>query len=263
MKTILLRPDAVHGGNLILVNAQFPYWEGKTRGNLISVNSAQRHVLLDRYVVNLLSELMGELDGWKQITAVSGWRSMREQQEIYTESLKENGAEYTRKFVALPNHSEHQTGLAIDLGLKQEKVDFICPEFPYEGICQKFRERAALYGFIERYPKGREKITGIAHEPWHFRYVGFPHAGIMAEQDLVLEEYIDFLKEYPYGERCYSYVSKNSEISVAYLKAEEGKDTRLDMEEAIAYTVSGNNVDGYIITTFPNSLKNLQVHGKS
>ena len=84
----------------------------------------------------------------------------------------ENGEEFTNQFVARPGHSEHQTGLAIDLGLKQPDIDFLRPYFPYKGICQTFRELSTDYGFIERYPAGKEAITGIAHEPWHFRYVG-------------------------------------------------------------------------------------------
>lgn len=117
---------------------------------------------------------MAELDGWRYITAVSGWRSQEEQREIYLQSLLENGEEFTNQFVASPGHSEHQTGLAIDLGLKQPDIDFLRPYFPYKGICQTFRELSTDYGFIERYQAGKEAITGIAHEPWHFRYVGVP-----------------------------------------------------------------------------------------
>ncbi len=249
MKTIVLKPDAVHGGNLILVNAKHPYWMGKNRGNLVPVNRWERHVLLDGYAVKLLAELMEGMDGWRHIAAVSGWRSVREQQEIYAESLRENGKDFTEKFVALPDHSEHQTGLAIDLGLRQEKIDFICPEFPDTGICRKFRERALTFGFVERYPEGKERITGIAHEPWHFRYVGMPHAQIMAGQGLTLEEYIRFLRQYPYEKGSYSCHISGLKLSVSYLEAEKGKNTCLEIDERMAYSISGNNVDGYIITT--------------
>ena len=85
--------------------------------------------------------------------------------------MRESGRKFTETYVAVPGHSEHETGLAIDLGLKQDVIDFIRPEFPYEGICQRFRQLAPKYGFIERYPKGKEEVTGIGQEPWHFRYV--------------------------------------------------------------------------------------------
>lgn len=115
---------------------------------------------------------------------------MEEQEKLYQNALTESGPQFTEQYVALPGHSEHQTGLAIDLGLRQPEIDLIRPAFPYEGICQKFRELAPLYGFVERYPENKEAVTGIAHEPWHFRYVGCPHAQCMTGLGLTLEEYL-------------------------------------------------------------------------
>lgn len=79
------------------------------------------------------------------IVPVSGYRSLNEQMDIYNDSLKDNGEDFTRKYVALPKHSEHQTGLAIDLGLNKEKIDFIRPDFPYDGICGTFRRFAGIW----------------------------------------------------------------------------------------------------------------------
>ena len=79
------------------------------------------------------------------------------------------------------------------MGKKAEAIDFIRPAFPYEGVCQTFRERAADYGFIERYERDKEEITGISAEQWHFRYVGRPHGWIIKEKGLALEEYITYL----------------------------------------------------------------------
>lgn len=175
--------------SLILVNRQNPYTMS-IRQNLTPVLPAFPRILLEREAAHALSRLMEKLGGWGNILPVSGWRSFDEQEKIYLDSLRDNGREFTRQFVALPGHSEHQTGLAIDLGLQGEDMDFIRPSFPYEGICQYFRELAPAYGFIERYPAGKEGVTGIAHEPWHFRYVGAPHAESMARQGLCLEEYL-------------------------------------------------------------------------
>lgn len=174
MKTLVIPEGAVYAGNLILVNGQYPYRAGIAEDSLVPVNSDSGKVLLERRAFGLLSRLMDDIRGWTQISAVSGWRSKREQQSIYDQSLRENGADFTERFVARPDHSEHQTGLAIDLGLKKPEIDFIRPDFPYSGICQTFREKAVTYGFIERYPRGKETVTGIAQEPWHFRYVGAP-----------------------------------------------------------------------------------------
>lgn len=175
--------------SLILVNRQHPYTMS-VRQNLTPVLPAFPRILLEREAAHALSRLMEKLGGWGNILPVSGWRSFDEQEKIYLDSLRDNGREFIRQFVALPGHSEHQTGLAIDLGLQGEDMDFIRPSFPYEGICQYFRELAPAYGFIERYPAGKEGVTGIAHEPWHFRYVGAPHAESMARQGLCLEEYL-------------------------------------------------------------------------
>lgn len=174
---------------LILVNAgqAFPK---ELALDLIPVHKNSPQILCQREAADALSRLMEVLDGWQSIVPVSGWRSAEEQQALYVTSLREHGQSFTKKFVALPGHSEHQTGLAIDLGLRQPEIDFIRPAFPYTGICQRFRELAPAYGFIERYPAGKEAVTGIAHEPWHFRYVGTPHAAAITQAGLALEEYL-------------------------------------------------------------------------
>lgn len=190
-----LERSAVHRGDLILVNAQLPF-AGPEEQDRVRLDA---NVMLARRAAEPLRRLVRALGGWSVLVPVSGWRSQREQQEIYESSLRQNGRAFTEQFVALPGHSEHQTGLAIDLGQAGPDLDFICPAFPYSGICQKFRRRAADYGFVERYRAGKESVTGIAHEPWHFRYVGRPHAAIMMQRNLVLEEYHSFLKNFPLG----------------------------------------------------------------
>ncbi len=174
---------------LVLINrasAPVEHGEGE-RERLLPVGGTD--VFLERQAACALERLMERIDGWRAIVPVSGWRSGKEQKQIWEESLRENGMEFTRTYVALPGHSEHESGLAVDLGLKKDVIDFIRPDFPYDGICGVFRELAPDYGFIERYPRGKEAVTGIGHEPWHFRYIGTPHARILTESGLVLEEY--------------------------------------------------------------------------
>lgn len=245
-RQLILKQENIYSGNLILVNQAHGY-RRKSKDFLVPVLDSAPDILLDRCAATLLSQLMKEIDGWQHIVPVSGWRSKQEQQTIWDDSLRQNGVEFTQKYVALPDHSEHQTGLAIDLGLRQAHVDFIRPEFPYSGICQTFREKAAKYGFILRYPAGKEQITGIAHEPWHFRYVGAPHAEIMAEKGLCLEEYIDFLKQFSASDNPYRLTLGSRTVFMSYLKA-EGEKTLLEMPEEFAYTVSGNNTDGFVLT---------------
>ncbi len=86
-------------------------------------------------------------------------------------------------------------------------------------------------------------MTRIGHEPWHFRYVGTPHAQIMAQMGLALEEYIALIKEYRYGEDPFVFQSYN----VSYVRA-AGEVTEIAVDDAQPYSVSGNNCDGFIVT---------------
>ena len=123
----------------------------------------------------------------------------------------------------------------------------ICPNFPYDGICSNFRHEASHYGFIERYPEGKENITGIAHEPWHFRYVGYPHSEVIEEQGFTLEEYINYLKNIPYDGEHLIISDDGRDMEVFYLPANQAN-TTISLPEDAVYQVSGNNIDGFIIT---------------
>lgn len=245
MSALCLDRGSVYRGDLILVNREHGYRE-EPAPQLVPVTGEPDSPFLCRKAAALLDRLMAEIQGWSRIVPVSGWRSLGEQQDIWDSTLAESGLDFTRTYVALPGHSEHQTGLAIDLGLKQDEIDFIRPDFPYTGICGTFRDKAADYGFVERYPKAKEAVTGIGHEPWHFRYVGAPHAGIMVKEGLVLEEYVEFIRQFRYGRTPYLVRHGNQEIAVSFVEA-EGARTTLALDGS-AYTISGNNVDGWILT---------------
>lgn len=246
MRKIVLEKEKIHEGLLQLVNVQHPLREGQME-DLTAADMRFPDILLKREAAGVLQFLIKKLGAERDIVPVSGYRSFEEQIAIYEDSLKDNGEEFTKKYVALPNHSEHQTGLAIDLGLNQKEIDFIRPEFPCEGICEKFRKTAVDYGFIERYAKEKESITGIAHEPWHFRYVGYPHSKIMKEQGLSLEEYTEFLKAFRADSVLFYEQADRRKIEIFYVPADEKK-TVIQIPEALTYQISGNNVDGFIIT---------------
>lgn len=222
---IRLKKEDIYRGSLILVNRLHAYRE-QADLELIAPFAEKEEILMKAEAAEQLLRALADIGG---------------QQEIVPE--------FTKTYVAAPGHSEHQTGLAIDLGKRQEAIDFIRPDFPYGGICQRFRERAAVYGFVERYPAGKEALTGIGHEPWHFRYVGAPHAQIMKKEQLVLEEYISFLRAYPYGVRPYRLHLQGRRVSVSYAAAEGGI-TVLAVKGGGKYAVSGNNADGFIVTSW-------------
>lgn len=255
-----LEPWQIHTGNLILVNASHAFLQTKpplspafpltdsSRAALSVDGYDGNPVLMQAQAARLLEHLMARLHGWREIVPVSGWRSAGEQQRIWDDSLAENGLEYTRTYVARPGHSEHETGLAIDLGLRRDNVDFICPDFPRGGICQRFRELAADYGFIQRYDEEKEDVTGIGYEPWHFRYVGIPHAAVMTGAGMALEEYVCFLREFPFGKRPLKADTHSTQFFISYISMDAAAAMPAAILQTHPFTVSGNNVDGFILT---------------
>jgi D-alanyl-D-alanine dipeptidase/carboxypeptidase len=235
-----------HTGNLILVNQQNPYRGILPDKMLAPVGAGTDRVYVRREVAAVYEELAYNIGSGERIIPVSGWRTQQEQEQIYHTSLAENGTDFTRKYVALPGHSEHQTGLAIDLAIARSNIDFLRPHFPRTGIGGDFRKKAGLYGFIERYPKGKERITGIAYEPWHFRYVGAPHATIMNHMGITLEEYHVYLKEFPACDMPLRYDLGGLEAEISYLVADE-EVVSLETEANTMCEISGNNVDGFVM----------------
>lgn len=117
----------------------------------------------------------------------SGYRSYNYQQVVLDALIKEKGDE-AFKLVALPGASEHQTGLAIDFAYYENGIyNDDVKENDKEAIWLK--NNAWKYGFILRYPKGKENVTGYNFEPWHFRFVGLKLAKYLFKNDLTLEEY--------------------------------------------------------------------------
>lgn len=123
----------------------------------------------------------------------STYRTVTRQQEIWDNFLKEYGEEYTKKYVAVPGTSEHHTGLAIDVKLvKEGKIIFDNDEMTAEKeLFAKVHAKLAKYGFILRYPVGKEDVTGYGSEVWHFRYIDNPDiAKEIMDKGITLEEYL-------------------------------------------------------------------------
>ena len=130
-------------GSLYLVNRAHPLAEDLAPADLVPADGGRPDILLRREARDMLDRLLDAVDGRGAIVPVSGWRSQAEQQAIWDGALAEHGPAFTQTYVARPGCSEHQTGLAIDLGQAAEKIDFIRPAFPYDGICGAFRRAAA------------------------------------------------------------------------------------------------------------------------
>ena len=128
---------------------------------------------------------------WPRIN--SSYRSRDEQRQILDETIAEGmrdglseeaARQKALRTVAEPGTSEHETGLAIDVSSDQQtpKTD--------KAVHRWMAAHAWEYGWVLRYPAGKEALTGIDNEPWHFRYVGAEAARVMYERDLCLEEYL-------------------------------------------------------------------------
>lgn len=123
----------------------------------------------------------------------SGYRSPERQNEVYAAEIKNEG-EVGKQYVAVPGHSEHQTGLAVDLTCKSMK--FLLEEnFEDTKEGQWLINNAYKYGYILRYPKGKENITGYNYEPWHYRYVGVELSSYIHENNLTLEEVYSLIQK--------------------------------------------------------------------
>ena len=119
------------------------------------------------------------------INIVSGYRSRETQEALIRELEEEMGREYIENNCAPPGCSEHETGLAIDV-----EYDLL-----FGDLVMRYNPVFAEYGFIERYPEGKEDITGYRPEGWHLRYVGKEHAMKIQDRRITLEEYLDELSE--------------------------------------------------------------------
>ena len=151
-------------------------------------------VQVEKEAYNAYLKLKKFLQNKKIIIGISSaYRSKKYQQEVYDEFVEKYGKDYADKVVAPVGCSEHHTGLAIDINIKVNGAwpngnkELMEQENYYKAIHKYFTS----YGFILRYPKGKENITGYPYEPWHIRYVGKVVAKIIAKENYTLEEYLN------------------------------------------------------------------------
>lgn len=146
------------------------------------------------------------LEEGHRLFLASAFRSVERQADNYQQTLQEyieaglseiEAVEKTKEYLTEPGHSEHHTGLALDIVDEEWIVagHGLEPEYAEEKSQKWLISTMSDYGFILRYPEGKERMTGIQYEPWHFRYVGVENAKYIEEHNLTLEEYIILLKE--------------------------------------------------------------------
>jgi D-alanyl-D-alanine carboxypeptidase len=246
----------VFDGPLILVNNQIQFvgdesdlvslYEVKLEADSHSFSVRDSEVLVRQTVASQLVKLFDafyETTFDDNIVVLSGYRSKEKQQELYDADLAETGLDYS-ELVAKAGYSEHQTGWCVDLSLYDGS------DYDGTGVYSWIDEHCYEYGFVLRYSDSKTDITSIQAEPWHYRYVGQPHAYYMTVGKLCLEEYLELLKSYTYDGEHLMITDYDGEIyEVYYVPAESGYDsTMLPVPGDKKYTVSGNNTDGFIVT---------------
>ncbi|WP_274365835.1 M15 family metallopeptidase [Paenibacillus thermotolerans] len=201
------KPDVVPamvGGmfsDILLVNKRFSLPSDYTPQELVvpdvpfSFDGYSPKKQLEKEAAHALEILFAAAkDEGLKLNAVSGYRSYGTQKAIFDRNAKRKGAKEANRTSAYPGQSEHQTGLAMDVST--DSIGNALEESfgeTEEGMW--LADNAMKYGFIIRYPKSKEEITGYKYEPWHLRYVGVEAATYLSEHELTLEEYHDQHKQ--------------------------------------------------------------------
>lgn len=179
----------------ILVNQKYGLEKDYIPDNLVKVDiktGGNKEIYLEKETFEHIKELLNDINKYTicEVVIDSGYRSYSYQEKLMQELLQEKGDD-AYKSLALPGHSEHQTGLAVDIGFYNNGV--YDARFDVNNYLDEFKwlkENCYKYGFIIRYPKDKENITGYIYEPWHLRYVA-DIAKYLYDNNLTLEEYYE------------------------------------------------------------------------
>ena len=219
---------------MLLINGDYTI-PSNISGELVSVidyvRTLNANLLLNRDVLIMLQEMFASAEraGYSQFRISDAYRTHELQQSLYDSATD-------KSLVALPGHSEHQTGLAADISYHGVNIGN-----SRQGTW--LADNSYKYGFILRYPRHKTHITGFPFEPWHYRFVGQPHASFMRQNDLVLEEYIEHLKEH----REITITLDGVQYWVYYLSCNS---ETVEIPENFAYTASLDNTGGIIVTAW-------------
>lgn len=260
--SVTVSSDEIGSGTLVLVNNNIALLNEVNEDDLVVVREYKNSAYwVSDYSVKILPDAMDALNemllgfytatGNDNVMVRSGYRSFDYQQELYEEELASTG-EDSSTLVAKAGYSEHHTGYAIDFTTYNGSS---YSDFDGEGDYEWIMENCYKYGYINRYPEGKESITLIDNEPWHFRYVGIPHAQVMYEYDMCLEEYISFIKNYTIDSGFLLVnADDGAQYIIYYVPMSSSDSTTIyvplqdDGVTAYPYEISGNNVDGFIVT---------------
>lgn len=196
------KPDPTEDWRLILINADHLLPEDYTFEKTV----IEGDFTFDSRAAEALMQMLadGRAAGYS-LRIVSTYRTVERSDYLYSSKISEyqslgysaaDAAVEAAKWVAPPRQSEHNAGLAIDVVSRDYDMVYgdLMHEFEDFPAFTWLSENCAEYGFVLRYPKDKQDITGITYEPWHYRYVGVEHARKMQELNMCLEEYWEYLQ---------------------------------------------------------------------
>lgn len=246
-------------GELILVNNDYEYFSDGSE-DLVSImemnaeterthfTTVDNTYSVLRHVYEPMATMIDdfyELYNNDTLIIYGSYRTNEFQKQLYETNAGQSEDDDQFPLVAKPGFSEHETGYAFDFS---ETVNL-----DYQGTDDFawINENSYKYGFIVRYPEDKENITGFRYEPWHFRYVGVAHANYMTKNNLCLEEYVDLLREsYSYSENHLEFSdSEGANYEVYFYPSDDASEvTNVAVPSGYRYDISGNNIDGFIVT---------------
>jgi len=242
-------------GELILVNSAHSC-RIQQGNDLLSVNGLKndsyklvdQEMKLNQTMIQQLNRMMKTFEmstGKHDMILTSGYRTIEEQEEVLQEKIELLGEEEALEWAMLPKYSEHHTGYAMDMSIYTDQGNYI----RYKGQDEYgwINQNCHKYGFIRRYSSDKEAITGVVNEEWHYRYVGIPHAYIIATKNFCFEEYIEYLKQYRYDTKHLIMTCEQGKYEIYFVPSEQ-RETEVWVPGEESYSISGNNVDGYIVT---------------
>ncbi len=242
MKTLTLERQAIYMGNLILVDSAHPLREKPREEELCPVDPANPRIYLNKRAASMLEDLTAFVGGRERIRVLSG----------YSQSGYPMGSAFGMQTGRFP---ESETGLALDLAILEQDEKVPGEPLPFEEMEKAFWEKAPLFGFIrdkekekrlaERLGKGKIKSGRFFGS---LRYVGYPHSRIISQMDFSLKDYLRFLKDYPMEGSHYDFTSPGLAVEIFYRRMGNGEKTMLKLPGNVPFMISGNNMDGFIIT---------------
>ena len=254
--------EELYKGNLILVNKNSKYVDGSNE-HLVNIYSQKTencdvnstNMELDAEMLEHINQMIDDFysqTGINDVLLNSGYRSYDEQDDLYRADLESTGL-LTSELVAPAGYSEHHTGLAMDFAINDGET---YPALKNEGEYSWIYQNAEKYGMILRYTTSNRTVTGYQPESWHFRYVGTVHAEIINRIRSAFEGYINFIRDFSYEFPLeYKCRADGKNYIIYFVPKQDGDITEIPIpydsnfsNEAPNYVISGNNVDGFIVT---------------